>query len=52
MSMLPMKRSCPICGKKYSFNPSLGKTFCPYCRKGEDKLKTNRKTQRDEQRGE
>ncbi|MDO4787973.1 MAG: hypothetical protein Q4A19_02310 [Johnsonella sp.] len=52
MSMLPMKRNCPVCGREYSFNPSLGKIFCPYCRKAEEKMKAKKKRQRDEQSGD
>jgi len=31
MTMLPMKRKCEVCGKWYSFNPSIGKINCPHC---------------------
>ena len=29
MTMLPMKKTCPFCGKEYSFNPDVGMMFCP-----------------------
>ncbi|MBQ0100298.1 MAG: hypothetical protein KBS39_02175 [Lachnospiraceae bacterium] len=32
MSLLPEKRKCPKCGKIYSFNPDVGKIFCPNCK--------------------
>jgi|GEM_PF-701564 len=31
MSMMQMRRTCPRCKKKYTFNPDLGKMFCPRC---------------------
>ena len=31
MSMMPMYKKCPLCGKTYSFNPSVGKMFCTAC---------------------
>lgn len=33
MSMRPMKVKCPRCGKKYDYNPSVGKFLCPKCGK-------------------
>ena len=34
MSILPMKRKCPKCGKSISFNPDVGKLalICPKCK--------------------
>ena len=31
MTMMPMYKICPKCRKKYSWNPDVGKFFCPYC---------------------
>ena len=33
MSALPMRKTCPSCGKTFSYNPSVGKfgLTCPYC---------------------
>lgn len=33
MSILPMFKTCPVCHKKYSYNPSTGNLgiMCPYC---------------------
>ena len=31
MTMIPIIKVCPLCGRKYSFNPDVGKLFCPYC---------------------
>lgn len=33
MTMLPWRKICPICGREYSFNPDVGKIFCPRCQK-------------------
>lgn len=35
MSILPMYRICPKCNRRYSFNPSVGKIFCPYCERSQ-----------------
>jgi len=35
MSILPMYRICPKCNRRYSFNPSVGKIFCPYCERNQ-----------------
>lgn len=32
MTMLPMYRNCPICKKRYSWNPDVGIMFCPRCK--------------------
>ena len=31
MTMLPMYKKCPICKRTYSWNPDVGRMFCPYC---------------------
>lgn len=32
MTLVPMKKMCPKCGKMYEFNPDVGVgLFCPYC---------------------
>lgn len=32
MTLRPMYVTCKDCGKKYSFNPDVGKgLYCPYC---------------------
>ena len=31
MSMLPMSVKCSKCGKKFSYNPSVGNFLCPNC---------------------
>lgn len=31
MTMVPMYKKCPRCKRKYSWNPDVGKTWCPYC---------------------
>lgn len=31
MSLSPEKRQCSQCGKKYSWNPDVGKINCPHC---------------------
>lgn len=35
MSSLPMYKTCPNCGRKISYNPSIGNMapVCPYCGK-------------------
>lgn len=38
MTMMPMYKRCSICGRMYSWNPDVGRMFCPYCmRKGRKK---------------
>lgn len=37
MTMLPILKKCPLCGKKYSWNPDVGKFFCPHCSKSDEK---------------
>ena len=33
MTMLPMQKKCPYCGKIYYWNPDVGKgLFCPRCK--------------------
>ena len=34
MTMIPMYKRCPICKKKYSWNPDVGQMFCPNCISG------------------
>ena len=31
MSLIMQMVKCPKCGKRYSFNPSVGKMTCPHC---------------------
>ena len=31
MTMLPIWKTCPLCNKKYSWNPDVGQMLCPYC---------------------
>ena len=31
MSLVPEKRKCSTCGKIYSWNPDIGKIYCPHC---------------------
>lgn len=31
MTILPMRKKCPKCHKKYDWNPDVGRMFCPYC---------------------
>jgi len=31
MSMVPEKRICPRCKRAYSWNPDVGRMFCPHC---------------------
>lgn len=31
MSMVPEWKKCPVCHKKYSWNPDAGNLTCPYC---------------------
>ena len=31
MTLVPMKKRCPNCGKMYSFNPDVGMWRCPRC---------------------
>ena len=32
MSMLPMYKMCPVCKRRYSWNPDVGQMFCPRCK--------------------
>lgn len=31
MTMIPVMKKCPKCKKKYSWNPDVGKLWCPTC---------------------
>ena len=31
MTLIPMKKICPKCHKKYDWNPDVGKMWCPVC---------------------
>ena len=31
MTMLPLRKKCPKCHKKYAWNPDVGHFDCPYC---------------------
>jgi predicted nucleic acid-binding Zn-ribbon protein len=31
MTLVPEKRKCTKCGHVYSWNPDVGKMFCPKC---------------------
>lgn len=31
MTMVPMYKTCSRCKRKYSWNPDVGKMWCPYC---------------------
>ncbi len=31
MSLIPMYRRCPRCGRIYSYNPDVGQLSCPNC---------------------
>ena len=31
MTIIPIFKKCPVCGKKYVWNPDIGKTICPHC---------------------
>lgn len=31
MSIIPIYKICPRCKRSYSWNPDVGKVFCPYC---------------------
>lgn len=31
MTMGPIWKTCPKCKKKYSWNPDVGRFFCPHC---------------------
>lgn len=41
MTMVPEWKICPKCHKKYSWNPDVGKTFCPHCVGGRKSLASN-----------
>ena len=32
MTMVPMYKICPICKKRYAWNPDVGRFFCPSCK--------------------
>lgn len=31
MTLVPEYKTCPKCHRKYSWNPDVGKMFCPHC---------------------
>lgn len=31
MKSKPVYKRCPICKRKYSWNPDTGQIWCPYC---------------------
>ncbi|MCR4610611.1 MAG: hypothetical protein K5644_01815 [Lachnospiraceae bacterium] len=31
MSIMQTYKRCPICKRKYPFNPDIGKMWCPHC---------------------
>lgn len=31
MTMVPMYKKCPRCKRRYSWNPDVGRMWCPYC---------------------
>lgn len=31
MTIMPTWKICPICHKRYQWNPDVGKMYCPYC---------------------
>lgn len=31
MTIVPDFKKCPVCHKRYSWNPDVGRFFCPYC---------------------
>lgn len=31
MTIVPMMKRCPVCHKRYSWNPDVGQFRCPYC---------------------
>ena len=31
MTIVPELKTCPVCHKKYSWNPDLGHFRCPHC---------------------
>lgn len=31
MTIIPIIKTCPACGKKYSWNPDVGQMKCPNC---------------------
>ncbi len=31
MTMLPMRKTCSKCHRKYDWNPDVGNMLCPYC---------------------
>jgi endogenous inhibitor of DNA gyrase (YacG/DUF329 family) len=33
MTIKPIYKTCPICLRKYSWNPDIGQMWCPYCGK-------------------
>ena len=37
MTMVPIWKTCPFCGKMYSWNPDVGNMFCPRCSNKDEK---------------
>lgn len=33
MTIKPIYKTCPICLRKYSWNPDIGQMWCPHCGK-------------------
>lgn len=31
MTIVPMRKRCPVCHKSYSWNPDVGQFRCPHC---------------------
>lgn len=31
MTIIMKLKKCPICKRKYPWNPDIGKTWCPHC---------------------
>ena len=31
MTMVPMYKKCPRCKRRCSWNPDVGRMWCPYC---------------------
>ena len=31
MTMVPLYKKCPRCKRSYSWNPDVGRMWCPYC---------------------
>ena len=35
MTLIPKYKKCPVCKKKYSWDPDVGQISCPRCRRKE-----------------